>query len=42
MVTYVHEAGYYKVRDEYFEPGPIPGATLPGFAVEWAEVFAGV
>ncbi|OWP61741.1 restriction endonuclease [Hymenobacter amundsenii] len=42
VVTYVLEAGSYQLHGEYFEPGVIPVQTLPGFAVEWAEVFEGV
>ena len=33
-------AGRYQLAAEYAEPGPMPGATLPGLAVEWSEVFA--
>ncbi|SDX75247.1 Uma2 family endonuclease [Hymenobacter psychrophilus] len=42
VATYVLEAGRYELRGTYYEPGLIPCATLLGFAVEWAEVFAGV
>lgn len=30
----------YALTAEYTEPGPIPVATLPGLALEWAEIFA--
>ena len=42
VATYVLEAGRYESRGSYYEPGLIPCATLPEFAVEWAEVFEGV
>lgn len=42
VLTYVLKAGRYELHGTYYEPDPIPCATLPGFAVEWAEVFAGV
>ncbi|QKG58287.1 Uma2 family endonuclease [Hymenobacter sp. BRD128] len=32
-------AGQYKLTAEYTEPGPIPVATLPGLALEWAGIF---
>ena len=33
------ENGRYQVAGEYAEPGPMPVTTVPGLAVEWAEVF---
>jgi Uma2 family endonuclease len=39
VTTYVLEGGEYLLRAEYAEPGPMPVATLPGLAVEWADVF---
>lgn len=32
----------YKLTAEYTEPGPIPVATLPGFSLEWADIFEAV
>ena len=41
VTAYVLDAaGRYQVAAEYAAPGPMPVATLPGLAVEWAEVFA--
>jgi len=34
-------AGAYQLAAEYTEPGPMPVATLPGLALEWAALFAG-
>jgi len=31
----------YQLTAEYTAPGPIPVATLPGLALEWADIFAG-
>ncbi|RSK48515.1 Uma2 family endonuclease [Hymenobacter rigui] len=42
IVVYTLEGGHYELRGEFFEPGPIPVATMTGLAVEWAEVFKGV
>lgn len=40
VTAYVLDAaGQYQVAAEYTEPGPMPVATLPGLAVEWADVF---
>lgn len=30
----------YELAGQYAAPGPMPVATLPGLAIEWAEVFA--
>ena len=37
--AYVLENGRYQLTAEYAEPGPMPVATLPGLAVEWADIF---
>jgi Uma2 family endonuclease len=40
VTAYVLDAaGRYQVAAEYASPGPMPVATLPGLAVEWADVF---
>ena len=39
VTCYVLENNRYALAAEYAEPGPMPVATLPGRAVEWAEVF---
>ncbi len=39
VVVYVLEGGEYQLAAEYAAPGPMPVATLPGLAVEWADVF---
>ena len=40
VAAYVLDAaGQYQLAAEYAAPGPIPVATLPGLAVEWADVF---
>ena len=40
MTAYVLDAqGQYQLAAEYAEPGPMPAATVPGLAVEWADVF---
>ena len=40
VTAYVLDAaGCYQVAAEYAAPGPMPVATLPGLAVEWADVF---
>ncbi len=40
VVVYVLDAaGQYQLAAEYAAPGPMPVATLPGLAVEWADVF---
>ena len=40
VTVYVLDArGEYQLAAEYAEPGPMPVATLPGLAVEWADVF---
>ena len=37
--AYVLTDGAYALAGEYAAPGPMPVATLPGLALEWAEVF---
>lgn len=39
VAAYVLENGYYQLAAEYAQPGPMPVATLPGLAIEWADVF---
>lgn len=40
VTVYVLDAkGEYQLTAEYVEPGPMPVATLPGLAVEWADIF---
>ena len=40
VTAYVLDArGQYQLAAEYAGPGPMPVATLPGLAVEWADVF---
>ncbi|MBF9221521.1 Uma2 family endonuclease [Hymenobacter ruricola] len=41
VAVYLLENERYQLVDEYFTPGFIPVHTLPGLALEWAEVFAG-
>ena len=42
VAAYVLTDGRYQLRGEFYQPGPIPVHTLPGFSMEWAEVFEGV
>lgn len=43
VIVYVlSDAGRYELRGEFYTPGLIPVATLPGLQLEWAEVFEGV
>lgn len=39
QIFLLDEAGRYQLAAEYAAPGPMPVATLPGLAVEWADVF---
>ena len=40
VVAYVLDSrGQYQLAAEYATPGPMPVATLPGLAVEWADIF---
>lgn len=40
VAVYVLENEQYRLWAEYAEPGPIPVHTLPGLALDWAEIFA--
>ena len=42
VAAYVLTDGRYQLRGEFYQPGPIPVHTLPGFSMEWDEVFEGV
>ncbi len=39
VIVYHLKDGTYALHDEYSQPGEIPVKTLPGFSIEWAEVF---
>lgn len=39
VAVYHLRDGHYELHAEYAEPGDIPVATLPGFALEWSEIF---
>ncbi len=39
IVHHLHE-GRYMLFAEYSEPGDIPVAALPGFSLEWSEIFS--
>ncbi len=39
VVVYHLHAGKYALHAEYSEPGDIPVATLPGFSLQWSEIF---
>lgn len=39
VAVYVLENGSYQLDAEYDNPGPIPVKSLPGFSLEWEEVF---
>ena len=38
VTVYVLGGAEYRIQAEYAEPGPMPVTTLPGLAVEWADV----
>jgi Uma2 family endonuclease len=38
VVYHLHD-GKFALYKEYSEPGPIPVAMLPGFSLEWSEIF---
>lgn len=40
VAAYVLKGERYQLVAEYYQPGPVPVQTLPGFALEWAEIFA--
>lgn len=39
VAAFVLENDRYHLAAEYAEPGPMPVHTLPGLAIEWADVF---
>ena len=39
VTAYVLDNERYKLAGEYFEPGLMPVAAVPGLALEWAEIF---
>ena len=39
VTTYVLTNGRYEDAGEYYEPGPIPCATLPGLGLTWNDIF---
>ena len=39
LTAYVLDGEKYRLAGEYIEPGALPVATLPGLALEWAEIF---
>ena len=39
VVVYHLQDGKFVLHQEYAEPGPIPIAALPGFSLEWSEIF---
>ena len=39
ITAYVLDNEAYKLTSEYIEPGLMPVTTLPGLALEWAEIF---
>ncbi|WP_426490456.1 Uma2 family endonuclease [Hymenobacter sp. 102] len=42
VVVYTLQNDRYELQGEFYQPGPIPVATLPGVELEWAEVFEGI
>ncbi|UYZ63562.1 Uma2 family endonuclease [Hymenobacter weizhouensis] len=42
IVYLLGDAGRYELRGEFYQPGPVPVATLPELRIEWVEVFEGV
>ncbi|SES90702.1 Uma2 family endonuclease [Hymenobacter actinosclerus] len=42
VVVYTLENDQYQLQGEFYQPGPIPVATLPDTALEWAEIFEGI
>lgn len=42
ITVYVLRESRYEVHGEYFEPGRIKCLTLPGVAMEWTDLFAGM
>ena len=39
ITAFALENGQYRIAGEYIKAGPMPVATLPGLALEWAEIF---
>lgn len=39
VIVYHLQDGKYALYAEYAEPGDIPVATLPGFSLQWTEIF---
>lgn len=39
VAAYLLTGDEYQLTAEYAEPGPMPVATLPGLALEWADIF---
>ncbi|WBA41851.1 Uma2 family endonuclease [Hymenobacter canadensis] len=42
VVYTLGETDQYELQGEFYQPGPIPVATLPGVELEWTEVFEGI
>ncbi|OWP63622.1 restriction endonuclease [Hymenobacter amundsenii] len=42
IIIYTLENDQYQLRGEFYQPGPVPVATLHGVELEWAEVFEGI
>ncbi|MFD2784154.1 Uma2 family endonuclease [Hymenobacter rubripertinctus] len=42
IIIYTLGNDQYQLRGEFYQPGPVPVATLPGVELEWAEVFEGI
>lgn len=40
ITAYVLEGERYQLAGEYIEPGLLPAASVPGLALEWADIFA--
>ena len=40
ITAYVLDSEQYKLAGEYIEPGLISAITVPGLALEWADIFA--
>lgn len=39
ITAYVLDNGEYRLAGEYIEPGAVPVAALPGFTLEWTDIF---
>ena len=42
IVVYLLEGGEYQLHAEYDQPGLIPVHAVPGFSIEWAEIFTAI